>query len=113
MLENYQEHSVAYSSEGIDTEADDNEDENNIDLRKFILTKFNVTKNKDDFIANEDIHNVFLEEEFGDISPKKIAIELKDMGLTNKKLRGKRGWLGMKLIYIEKQEQICNTLISS
>jgi len=39
---------------------------------------------------------VFEEKQYGDISAKKISIELKAIGLKNGKKGGCRGWLGIK-----------------
>ena len=49
-----------------------------------------------DFLTNGKIREVFDTMDFGDISSKKISIELKAMGLKNAK-KGTRGWLGIKM----------------
>ena len=103
MVMNYQNFAVPCGSkqkitnnEKDEDEEEDNNDDCMKDLRKFIVTKFNITKNKNDFLKNEAIREVFDEEDFGDISSKKIANELLAIGLTNKKKSGARGWDGIK-----------------
>jgi len=68
-----------------------------VDLRKFIITEFIITNDATDFLKNEAIHEVFEEKNFGDISAKKIGIELKAIGLKNLPRKGgARGWWGIQ-----------------
>lgn len=78
---------------GVEEEDDDN---NKTNLRKFIITEFEITKSEDHFLTNDAIQEVFENSEYGDISKKKIAIELKAIGLVSKKRSDNRGWLGIK-----------------
>lgn len=85
----------------------DDEADNKKSLRKFIITAFIITNNKEDFLKNEVIQSVFDNKDYGDISAKKIGIELKAIGLVNgrsyeyneesKKSKQVRGWFGIKL----------------
>jgi hypothetical protein len=80
-------------SAGEDPDGQDNKQ----NLRKFIITAFEITNNENDFLKNEAIQSVFEEQEFGDISAKKISIELTAIGLVKTKKSGCRGYLGIKL----------------
>ena len=64
-------------------------------MRKFVINSFEITNDTTDFLTNDKIREVFDTVDFGDISSKKISIELKAMGLKNAK-KGARGWLGIK-----------------
>ena len=102
MVQAYQNHAVPCVDK-IDlkhTAGEDNEpdaQDNKKSLRKFIITSFEITRSDNDFLKNEAIQSVFEENDFGDISAKKISIELKAIGLVNTKRNGCRGYLGMKL----------------
>jgi|688.fasta_scaffold13225_5 hypothetical protein len=75
---------------------DDDDDDNKADLCKFIITAFEITKAEGDFLKSEAIQEVFEEKLYGDISSKKISLELKAIGLKNGKKGGCRGWFGIK-----------------
>ena len=75
---------------------DDNQEANKTNLRKFIITAFEITNSENDFLKNDAIQDVFEAEDYGDISAKKISIELKAIGLKSSKKSGQRGWLGIK-----------------
>lgn len=94
MVENYKNTAVSCIKNNMnDDEKEEDTDMSN--LRKFIVKTFNITKNKDDFLKNEIIQQIFEEQGYGDISSKKISIELKAIGLTNGKKNGSRGWFGI------------------
>jgi hypothetical protein len=75
-------------------------------LRKFIITAFEITNKSGDFLKNEEIQGVFEENTYGDISTKKIGIELKAIGMIPDKQKGARGWCGLKLKNIPVDGQV-------
>jgi len=100
MIENYQDFAVPCIERANKEEEEEEEDEdsNKKNLRKFIITAFEITKIDTDFLKTDAIRDVFDKSEYGDISAKKISIELKAMGLKSHKKSGhSRGWLGVKL----------------
>ena len=76
---------------------DDKDEDTTTSLRKFIVKTFEITKNSNDFLTNEIIRNAFEEMDYGDISQKKITIEMKAIGLKCDKKSGNRGVFGIKL----------------
>lgn len=98
MVQSYQSHAVPCIDrvELNPADEDDDTETNKTNLRKFIITAFEITNDFGDFLKSNAIHEVFEEKQYGDISSKKIAIELNAMGLTNTKKRGCRGWVGIK-----------------
>lgn len=99
MIENYQDFAVPCIDPPIlvGGVAEEEEKEEVVDLRKFIITEFIITNNQaTDFLKSDAIQEVFEEKNFGDISAKKIAIELKAIGLKNGKKGGARGWFGIQ-----------------
>jgi len=77
-------------------EDNDDPEANKSNLRKFIITAFEITNSENDFLKSDAIQEVFDEKQYGDISAKKISIELKAIGLKNGKKSGNRGWFGIK-----------------
>ena len=98
MIQSYQPNAVPCVDKIELNIIDDETDNNKANLRKFIITAFEITKCENDFLKNDTIQEVFEEKEYGDISPKKISIELKAIGLRNGKKAGNRGWFGIKKI---------------
>ena len=76
---------------------DDKDEDTTTSLRKFIVKTFEIMKNSNDFLTNEIIRNAFEEMDYGDISQKKITIEMKAIGLKCDKKSGNRGVFGIKL----------------
>jgi len=97
MLENYTTERVVANAEIDEEEEADIKEMAVKSVRKFILENF-VLVDANVFVSCEDIQNRFVEEEFGDISPKKIAIELKALKRKPGRKAGKRGWFGLELI---------------
>jgi hypothetical protein len=102
MVKYYQDHAVPCVDKvelnpvvGEDNEEDPEENKSN--LRKFIITAFEITNKDTDFLKCDAIQEVFEEKQYGDISSKKISIELKAIGLKNAKKGGSRGYLGIKV----------------
>jgi hypothetical protein len=77
-----------------DEEKQDEDDTSN--LRKFIITVFEITNNASDFLPNDVILDTFNKRKYGDISQKKIGIELKSINLNSGKKLGNRGYFGIK-----------------
>jgi len=100
MVQNYKDEAVScVRDETIVDIAGEKEEKDDVGggLREFIINSFQLTNSKTDFIKNADIIEVFEALEFGDISIKKIGIELKAIGMINAKgTNGVRGWLGLK-----------------
>jgi len=101
MVQSYQSHAVPCIDKielnpVVGEDDDDDPEANKTNLRKFIITAFEITNCETDFLKSDAIHEVFEEKAYGDISAKKIAIELKAIGLTKSKKGGSRGWLGIK-----------------
>lgn len=101
MVDNYKPYAVPIIDKPVLNpavgEGEDEEDDNKANLRKFIITAFEITKSPDsDFLKCDAIQEVFETENYGDISAKKISIELKAIGLKNGKKSGQRGWFGIK-----------------
>jgi len=101
MINHYQDFAVPcidppVLGEGEVLEEEEGENGEVVDLRKFIITHFDVTKVATDFLKCDAIHTTFEESYGGDISAKKIGIELKAIGLKNGKKNGARGWYGLK-----------------
>ena len=96
MVMHYKDVAVACVSDVKDEEDNDEEAPNS--LRKFIVTQFEITNYYiNDFLKSTEIVDTFYAHDFGDMSSKKIGIELKSIGLINKKKNGVRGWFGIKL----------------
>ena len=76
---------------------DDKDEDTTTSLRKFIVKTFEITKSSNDFLTNEIIRSAFEEMDYGDISQKKITIEMKAIGLKCDKKSGNRGVFGIKL----------------
>jgi hypothetical protein len=95
MVQSYEPHAVVCIDKVEVDDDDDDNNENKMDLREFIITAFEITNKKTDFLKNATIQDVFETQEYGDISAKKIAIELKAIGLKSAK-KTDRGWLGIK-----------------
>jgi hypothetical protein len=70
-------------------------------LRTFILEHFKITKNEEHYLTNSQIEDVFLQNDYGDISKKKIATELKSLGLVGKTKwvedKKPRVWVGISI----------------
>jgi hypothetical protein len=101
MVQSYQSHAVPCIDKielnpAVGEDDGDDPEANKTNLRKFIITAFEITNCETDFLKSDAIHEVFEEKAYGDISAKKIAIELKAIGLTKSKKGGCRGWLGIK-----------------
>lgn len=101
MVQSYQSHAVPCIDKielnpVVGEDDGDDPEANKTNLRKFIITAFEITNCDTDFLKSDAIHEVFEEKAYGDISAKKIAIELKAIGLTKSKKGGCRGWLGIK-----------------
>ena len=102
MIQNYKDEAVSCFRDEVIVDADD--EEGNVekvcladDLRKFIINSFDLTNDDKDFLRVDEIREMFDTMDFGDISSKKISIELKAMGLKNAKKGVGRGWLGIKM----------------
>ena len=101
MLEYYQDFAVpcidpvVIPQGGEAQEEDDAEESGGMDLRVFLLEHFIITKSPTDFLKSSAIQEVFHTKYEGDISSKKIGIELKAIGLKNGK-KGDRGWFGIQ-----------------
>lgn len=101
MVQSYQSHAVpcidrVELNPAVGEDDGDDPETNKTNLRKFIITAFEITNDFGDFLKSDAIHEVFEEKQYGDISAKKIAIELNAMGLTKSKKGGCRGWVGIK-----------------
>jgi hypothetical protein len=70
---------------------------------EFILDHFDVNKDMKWWVSSDEIMYVFEKNEFGDISSKKISIELKALGLFPHKKKGSRGWYGIKKKLMEEE----------
>jgi len=95
MLLFYKENAVPFV-DNIVSQENEVDDNNKGSLRKFILSMFEITHSEAEFLTTEYILNVFTVEDYGDVSTKKITLELKALGLNNKKKNGARGWFGIK-----------------
>jgi hypothetical protein len=95
MVEAYQSHAVPCVDKN-EENCEDNGDTDNVNLRKFIITTFEITNNPEDFLHSSSILEIFETRNYGDISAKKIAIELNAIGLKGGKKGGQRGWTGIK-----------------
>jgi hypothetical protein len=101
MVQAYQPHAVPCIDKielnpAVGEDDGDDPDKNKTNLRKFIITAFEITNSENDFLKSDAIQDVFEAQEYGDISAKKISIELKAIGLKNGKKGGQRGWFGIK-----------------
>jgi hypothetical protein len=97
MVEAYQSHAVPCIDKiELNQEVCDDPDKNKTNLRKFIITVFEITNSEADFLKSDVIQDVFEKQDYGDISAKKVSIELKAIGLKNGKKGQQRGWFGIK-----------------
>ena len=82
-----------------------NKEENNNEnkgLRAVLLE--NIVLNSEHSITNEDLNEIATENKFN-VSPKKIAIELRAIGLKPCKIGKDRGWKGASLKPSEKEPE--------
>jgi len=97
LLRNYSDTKVVPNVDLSAEEMAQKKELSNKSLRKFILEYFILTNDETKFVSNEDIQNVFDEEQFGDVSAKKMAIEFKALTRTAGRKGGKRGWFKLEI----------------
>ena len=108
LYQNYTDKTILNIKPAVECDSDDEDDDeddeaNSIGLKNWLLGLIDVMpkdkkkKDKDWFMTNQALDDLFYHTDYAEVSKKKRSIELTSLGFINGKNQGIRGWYGVKL----------------